>query len=295
MEYYGNNDWRDYKVLSHHGVLGMKWGIRRYQPYSVVPRGSGKKGREIGDASRYDAQISRAKRKIEKNNVKIAKSKARLDSDKAKKRDKKVKKLERKNAKLESSIEKSKYKGEKAIGKALEKEESRLKKAYEKEGSRIKNTQEYKTLYKEAVKNKEMYPETVASAAYDRKYPNKANKYLDAYVKISNESRKRNKATPIQSARIINKGRKTLNQQSKQALINGLYSGIDKNVAKKAWETSDYEALKKQIKELNKGDIKGYKEKIDYGSYKAKRPVTTGTLAVDIASKAYNESRKKRR
>ena len=34
--------------LKHYGVLGMKWGVRRYQPYSTVPRGSGKTGKFIG-------------------------------------------------------------------------------------------------------------------------------------------------------------------------------------------------------------------------------------------------------
>jgi len=36
------------KTLCHHGILGQKWGIRRYQPY---PKGH-KGGKEIGEASR---------------------------------------------------------------------------------------------------------------------------------------------------------------------------------------------------------------------------------------------------
>lgn len=45
MYYITNNE------LYHHGVIGMKWGIRRYQPY---PKGH-KGGKEIGEAARKNS------------------------------------------------------------------------------------------------------------------------------------------------------------------------------------------------------------------------------------------------
>lgn len=53
---YSKPDPDDY--LSHYGILGMHWGIRRFQPYSLIPRRSGKGGKEIGAAKKTSSSSS---------------------------------------------------------------------------------------------------------------------------------------------------------------------------------------------------------------------------------------------
>ena len=105
---YSKNDYRYYLehqlftsggYLEHYGVTGMHWGIRRYQPYSTVPRKSGEGGKETGLAKKK----TKIKALQDRNSAKIKSYRKDSNSSWDKKR---IANLESKNSKFDKKLSK---------------------------------------------------------------------------------------------------------------------------------------------------------------------------------------------
>ena len=83
--------------LAHYGVVGMHWGIRRFQPYSLIPRKSGKGGKETGAAKKSSKSSSNT-------TTSSGKSRNQKSADAAKNREQEAKTARERKEKIEKIV-----------------------------------------------------------------------------------------------------------------------------------------------------------------------------------------------